>query len=139
MNDAILFEQIVDVYHEFSKKIDSNITRNVVRLVLTKAAKQKRIVIIDEESGPPSFGVARAFNNMNAAILPGFHEEDGSIVYVDFVYTSNKESMTLIMDALFNRFHNVKQIAFHRKAKSNKQLRVYPINQFNRLTKLIGD
>ena len=136
--DSQLIEEAIDILHKFTKEIEPSAQRISSEHFLLRALKDKRAAISEEEFGV-SFGICRAITHSSFANLPGFHMEGGSIVYVDFIYTANASSATWLKDQLIERFKECKEIAFHRKAKTVKKLRIYPISKIERLITLIGE
>lgn len=138
MNNQEIIEKVLDIYYEFQSNLIT-VDKEELRKALDKIIKEDRIAIRLEKNGEVAFGIARTLTDKYQANLPGLHVEGGSIAYVDFVNVAEKESTSYLMEEMLDRFEGIEQVAFHRKAKSNKELKLYNLNQIKRLTKIIGD
>ena len=136
--DSQLVEEAIDILHKFSKNIEKSAQRVSSEHFLLRALNDKRAAIVEEESGV-SLCIGRAITHDAFANLPGFHMEGGSIVYVDFIFITSASSATWLVGHLLERFKECKEVAFHRKAKTVKKLRIYPISKIQRLITLIGE
>lgn len=128
----------IDIFHEFSRKTNKWSQRISAEAFINRAVRDSRIAI-DDHGDTISFGVCRAINEEALAEFPEMHVEGGHIVYVDFIHTAHQDSVQWLIGELLDRFPECTHIAFHRKAKQNKQLKVYPIAKIQRLIRLIGE